>query len=90
MTAPLWLPLPYFEEIKVLEELMRMTYDPEVDILYIRLREGDIDESDEITPEIIADYGKDGKIMGLEILDASDLLEGKHMRVELAVAPGSD
>jgi len=69
---------------------MRMRYDPEVDILYIRLREGAIDESDEITSEIIADYGKDGKLMGLEILDASEVLGGKQMRVELAVAAGKD
>jgi uncharacterized protein YuzE len=65
-----------------------MRYDPEVDILYIRLREGTINESDEITPEVIADYGKDGKILALEILDASEVLGGKQMKVELAVAPG--
>ncbi len=67
---------------------MRIRYDPEVDILYIRLREGAIEESDEITPEIIADYGKDGKLMGIEILDASEILGGKEMRVELALAEG--
>ena len=67
---------------------MRLRYDPTVDILYIRLREGPIEESDEITSEIIADYGKDGKLMGLEILDASEVLGGRHMRVELAVADG--
>lgn len=69
---------------------MRIRYDPGVDILYIRLREGSIEESDEITPEIIADYDKSGKLMGLEILDASEVLGGKQMRVELAVATGDD
>ena len=67
---------------------MRIRYDPGVDILYIRLREGPIEESDEITSEFIADYGKDGKLMGIEILDASDVLGGREMRVELAVAEG--
>jgi uncharacterized protein YuzE len=67
---------------------MKIRYDAEVDILYIRLREGKIEESDEITPEIVADYDKDGKIMGLEILDASEVLGGREMRVELAVAGG--
>jgi uncharacterized protein YuzE len=67
---------------------MKIRYDAEVDILYIRLREGKIEESDEITPEIVADYDKDGKIMGLEILDASEVLGGREMRVELAVAAG--
>ena len=69
---------------------MRIRYDPGVDILYIRLREGAIQESDEITPEIIADYGKDGKLMGIEILDASEILGGKEMRVELVLAEGQD
>ena len=69
---------------------MRMRYDPEVDILYIRLREGKIAESDEITPEIIADYAADGKLMGLEILEASEILGRKQMRVELAVARDGD
>jgi uncharacterized protein YuzE len=67
---------------------MRIRYDPSVDILYIRLREGAIEESDEITPEIIADYANDGKLVGIEILDASEVLGGKEMRVELAVAEG--
>ena len=69
---------------------MRMRYDPQVDILYIRLREGKIAESDEITPEIIADYAADGKLMGLEILEASEILGGKQMRVELDVARDGD
>jgi uncharacterized protein YuzE len=67
---------------------MRIRYDPSVDILYIRLRDGAIGESDEITPEIIADYDNDGKLMGIEILDASEVLGGKEMRIELAVAEG--
>jgi uncharacterized protein YuzE len=67
---------------------MKIRYDPEVDILYIRLREDPIEESDEITPEIIADYGRDGKLVGIEILDASEILGGKEMRVELALAEG--
>ena len=67
---------------------MRIPYDPGVDILYIRLREGHIEESDEVTPGMIVDYGKDGKAMGIEILDASQLLGSKEMRVELAVSVG--
>jgi len=67
---------------------MRITYDPGVDILYIRLREGHIEESDEVTPGMIVDYGEDGKAMGIEILDASQLLGSKEMRVELAVSVG--
>jgi uncharacterized protein YuzE len=64
---------------------MRIRYDAQVDALYIRLREGHIKESDEIEPGLVADFGDDGKVMGLEILDASQFLGGKEMRVELAL-----
>lgn len=66
---------------------MRIRYDAQVDALYIRLREGKISESDEIEPGLIADYGEDGKVMGLEVLDASEFLGGKEMKVELALTP---
>jgi uncharacterized protein YuzE len=68
-------------------KLMRIRYDAQVDALYIRLREGKISESDEIEPGLIADYGEDGKVMGLEVLDASEFLGGKEMKVELALTP---
>jgi uncharacterized protein YuzE len=54
---------------------MKVTFDASVDILYIRLREGDYAESDEISDGIIVDFDKQGKPMAIEILDASSLLE---------------
>lgn len=53
---------------------MRITYDESVDIMYIRLREGDYEESDELSDGIIVDFDKEGKPMAIEILDASHLL----------------
>jgi len=53
---------------------MKVTYDPEVDILRIVFSNAQIEESDEDKPDVILDYDKDGNIVGLEILDAS-----KHM-----------
>ncbi len=38
---------------------MRIRYDPAVDALYIRLREGTIEESDEVAAGVIIDYGKE-------------------------------
>lgn len=67
---------------------MKIRYDPSVDALYIRLREGPIEESDEVASGIIIDYDKDGNAMGIEILDASRVLGGREMRVELALAEG--
>lgn len=50
---------------------MRITYDESVDIIYIRLREGDYEQSDEVATGVIVDFDKDGKLMAIEILDAS-------------------
>jgi uncharacterized protein YuzE len=54
---------------------MKVTYDPEVDILRIVLNSAAIEESDEEKPGVILDYDKDGNIVGLEILDASRRVE---------------
>jgi uncharacterized protein YuzE len=50
---------------------MKVTYDPEVDVLRILLHSGPIEESDESKPGIILDYDKTGNVVGMEILDAS-------------------
>jgi uncharacterized protein YuzE len=50
---------------------VKVTYDPEVDVLRIMLSDAAIEESDEDKPGVILDYDKDGNIVGLEILEAS-------------------
>jgi len=50
---------------------VKITFDPEVDVLRIILRDAPIEESDEEKPGIILDYDIEGKIVGLEVLDAS-------------------
>ncbi len=50
---------------------MKVTYDPEVDVLRILLSHAPIEESDEDKPGIILDYDKDGNVVGMEVLDAS-------------------
>ncbi len=50
---------------------MRVKYDKEVDILYIKLTDQVVEESDEEKPGIILDYAAYGTIVGIEILDAS-------------------
>ena len=64
---------------------MKVTYDPEVDVLRIVFRNIDIEESDEEKPGMILDYDKDGNIVGMEILDASKRVENPRS-VEYAVA----
>ena len=51
---------------------MKVSYDARTDTLSLILREGiAIAESDEDKPGVILDYDRDGKLVSLEILDAS-------------------
>ncbi|MBI1940239.1 MAG: DUF2283 domain-containing protein [Acidobacteria bacterium] len=54
---------------------MKVTYDPEADVLRIVLSSAVIEESDEEKPGVILDYDKDGNVVGLEILNASKRME---------------
>jgi uncharacterized protein YuzE len=54
---------------------MKVTYDPEVDVLRILLRNTPIEESDEDKPGVILDYDKEGNLVGLEVLNASQRIE---------------
>jgi len=54
---------------------MKVTYDPEVDVLRIIFSNASIEESDEDKPGIIIDYDKDGNVVGMEILDASQRMD---------------
>jgi len=48
---------------------LKVTYDPEVDVLRILLSDAPIEESDEDKPGVILDYDKDGNVVALEILE---------------------
>lgn len=51
---------------------MKISYDPKVDVMYIRFKSGKYDHTKKITDEILVDLAKDGKVLGLEILDAKN------------------
>jgi uncharacterized protein YuzE len=54
---------------------MKVTYDPEVDVLRILFRNAPIEESDEDKPGVILDYDKDGNVVEVEVLNASQRIE---------------
>ncbi len=64
---------------------MKITYDPEVDVLRILLSTAEVEESDEDKPGIILDYDRDGNLIGIEILDASKRMENPQA-LEYAVS----
>ncbi len=63
---------------------MKVIYDPETDTLNLILKEKAIAESDELREGIIVDYDHEGKIVSIEILDASEhVTEPKSILYEL-------
>ena len=65
--------------------IMKVRYDREVDILYIRLTDSSIEESDEDRPGMVIDYDAEGMIVGLEIMNASKRMVQPNL-VELEIA----
>ena len=51
---------------------MKIEYDNEVDALYIRLQEKYVDRTVEVEEGLNIDFDKSGKMIGLEVLDATD------------------
>ncbi len=64
---------------------MKVTYDPQVDVLRILFRDVPVEESDQDKPGVILDYDKDGNLVGLEVLNASKRVENPK-GVDYAVA----
>lgn len=58
-----------------MDKAVTIKYDPQVDILRIRLGDTAIEESEEVEPGVIVDYDEQRRIVGLEILDASDIVQ---------------
>lgn len=61
---------------------MKLEYDPEIDAAYIRLRSVVVASTEEIAPGVIMDVGDDGRPVGFELLDASQVLGGPPQGVE--------
>ena len=51
---------------------MRIEYDSEIDALYIRMQEKYVDRTVEIEEGLNLDFDKKGKLIGLEVLDATE------------------
>lgn len=67
---------------------MKVIYDRETDTLSIVLRPGKVAESDEAREGLILDYDRGGKLLALEILDASEQIKDLQS-VEFALAERS-
>lgn len=50
---------------------MKFNYHKKEDALYLRFNDASISESDEVREGIILDYDRNGKIVGMEVLDVA-------------------
>ena len=64
---------------------MKVKYDKDVDVMYVSLSEETVFESDEEKKGIILDYSANGRIVGIEILNASQQV-GNPVKVEYEFA----
>ena len=64
---------------------MKVKYDKETDILYIKFSDAQVSESDEERKGIILDYDAMGNIAGLEIINASkNIVQPSKLEYEVA------
>ena len=60
---------------------MRLKIDKENDVLYFRLDESAIVESEEVQPGVILDFNADNQVVGIEILGLTDRVAPEKLRI---------
>lgn len=68
--------------------MIDMTYDPEADAAYIYIARGTVCSTEEAGP-FVYDLDSDGKILGIELIGASQLLSGDEWRRNVRL-PGAE
>lgn len=68
---------------------MKIQYDADVDALYIEFKTlaPGTAENRELSDDVTANYGPDGKLAGLEVLNASAVLGETLQKVIVEVSP---
>ena len=66
---------------------MKITYDPEGDILYLRLRKGVVAHSEPLPDQedIVIDYDQADLPIGIEMMNISDLVDSTRLSIEIAL-----
>ena len=59
---------------------MKIEFEPQADMAYIELIEGDVERSKQIEPGIIADFDEQGHLLGIEILYVSKRSSINHSK----------
>ena len=60
---------------------MRLKIDKENDVLYLRLSEAAVIESEEVQPGVILDFDAESAVVGIEILRLSARVEPEKLNI---------
>ncbi|HOI70611.1 MAG TPA: DUF2283 domain-containing protein [Methanothrix sp.] len=60
--------------------LMKISYDPKYDVLYLNFSENKIVDTIEVDRGILIDHGEKGEMVGIEIINASKLIRSKPLQ----------
>jgi uncharacterized protein YuzE len=69
---------------------MKVMYDPTADIVSMILSSASVAESDEVRPGVILDFDQEGRVVAIEILDASrrmDAPDAMEFEISAEAAP---
>jgi uncharacterized protein YuzE len=74
---------------------MRMTYDPAADAMYLYLTERaaegpTVARTEEVTPGLMLDFDRDGRVIGIEMLSVSKLPGARPMQMAFEILTSSD
>ncbi len=58
---------------------MKISYDPKYDVMYLKFSEGKIEDTVEVEANILIDYGDKGEIRGIEITNASTVINANPL-----------
>ncbi len=59
---------------------MKVSYDPKHDVLYLKFSDAKIVNTVEVVEGILIDYGENGEIVGIEMINASALIKTKPLK----------
>ena len=77
------------KNMKKLEKKQFVHYDAKSDVLYFGVKRGVEEEFAEIAPGIMAELDKNGKVIGVEVLNASGVFRPVAKSIELRAMSGA-
>jgi len=69
---------------------MKLHYYPDTDSLYIELTDAPGQTTEEVRPGIVLDFDSEGRLVGIDVEDASRVMDLRRLEVESlpALQPG--